>query len=187
MLGAIRHTFKYLDIDSFVLLYKSLIRPHLEYATVIWDPKTKRDKDMVERVQRRATKLVPSISHLPYSQRLRALGLPTLLFRRKRADIILLYKITHGLVTCRTSNHCNLCSRAMLTPSLATSTRGHSYKYQIQCSKGPRANFYPARVIPMWNKLSEQTVTSKSVNLFKSRLSAEWTTHKDLYEYEFSY
>ncbi|CAH1269255.1 Hypp4131 [Branchiostoma lanceolatum] len=209
-LGLIKHTFSHVDSVSFSLLYKSLVRPHLEYATAIWYPKTKRDRDMVERVQRRATKLVKSLANLPYSERLKELDLPmaTLHYRRQRADIIQLFKITHGFDKVRVNNHCNLCGRAMFTPSLATNTRGrenetvkvsqlffaarqdktrHQFKYQIQKATGPRAHFFPTRVTPAWNKLSQTTVNSKTVKEFKIRLGQEWGRHPDLYEYQFTY
>ena len=58
ILGCLRHTFKYLTSTIFLQLYKTMIRPHLEYASCIWFPKLKRDSDAIERFQRRVTKLV---------------------------------------------------------------------------------------------------------------------------------
>ena len=81
MLGYIRHTFKHIDTEAFLLLYKSLVRPHLEYASTVWSPHLKYLKDSIERVQRRATKLVPSIRHLTYTERLQKLDLETLEYR----------------------------------------------------------------------------------------------------------
>ena len=69
--GIIFRTFTYLDPEMFKNLYKSLVRPHLEYATVIWGPMYKKDKIAIENVQRRATKLVRSCKDLPYPERLR--------------------------------------------------------------------------------------------------------------------
>ena len=60
-------------------------------------PSLQKDRVAIENVQRRATKLVGSISHLPYSERLRALGLPSLEYRRERADVIKVYKIIHDI------------------------------------------------------------------------------------------
>ena len=64
ILGCLRHTFKYLISTIFLQLYKAMIRPHLEYASCIWFPKLKRDSDAIERLQRRATKLVPELRTL---------------------------------------------------------------------------------------------------------------------------
>ena len=81
-LGIIFRTFTYIDSVIFLNLYKSLVRPHLEYATQIWSPLYKKDKITIENVQRRATRLVKSVKHLPYPERLKKLGLPTLDYRR---------------------------------------------------------------------------------------------------------
>ena len=56
----------------------------------------KLDEDLVEKVQRKATKLVPSIRHLPYNERLQCLGLPSLKYRRLHGDMIMTYNILHG-------------------------------------------------------------------------------------------
>ena len=96
-LGIIFRTFTYLDTEMFMSLYKSLVRPHLEYATVIWFPLYKKDRITIENVQRRATKLVRACKNFSYPERLRKLGLPTLEYRRKRSDIIQVYKILNGI------------------------------------------------------------------------------------------
>ena len=96
-LGIIFRTFTYLDTEMFMSLYKSLVRPHLEYATVIWSPLYKKDRISIENVQRRATKLVRACKNLSYPERLRKLGLPTLEYRRQRADIIQVYKILNDI------------------------------------------------------------------------------------------
>ena len=85
VLGLIKRTFAYLDKNTFLCLYKSLIRSHLDYGETIWNPVLKRHIRMVENVQRRATRLLPELRHLSYSERLQELNLSTLLYRRKRA------------------------------------------------------------------------------------------------------
>ena len=172
--GLIRHTFKHLDKESFLYLYKSLVRPHLEYASVIWSPKMKKHQDSIEKVQRRATRLLPEISHLSYTDRLLTLGLPSLKYRRERTDshfynqlyyVIQLFKITHGFDTVSISSTCPICNNPMFKPSLDTQTRGHPYKFQVQHTSGPRRNFFSTRVLDNWNKLSTETVTSKYVQI----------------------
>ena len=73
-----------------------LVRPHLEYCSQIWSPHFK-DIILIERVQRRATKLVQGIEHLSYDERLQYVGLNRLENRRKRSDLIETYKITTGV------------------------------------------------------------------------------------------
>jgi hypothetical protein len=171
ILGYIRHTFKHLDKESFLLLYKALVRPHLEYGSCIWSPKHKYNIDAIERVQRRATKLLPHIRNLPYCERLKHLNLETLKYRRTRADLLETYRILNDQHKVNTDCHCNLCpSKSMLTASHYTSTRGHSKKLQIQVATGARENFFETRVAKIWNKLSEETVSSKNINIFKNNL-----------------
>ena len=78
-------------------LYKAIIRPHLEYASVVWSPSTITDQRRIEGVQRRATKLVSGVTEMSYPQRLQKLGIPSLQYRRLRADMLQVYKILHGI------------------------------------------------------------------------------------------
>ena len=119
-LGIIFRTFTYIDKDIFLNSFKSLVHPHLEYASTVWCPVFKKDRVAIENVQTRATKLVSSISHLPYSERLRALGLPSLEYRWERADVIQVYKILHDTD--------KVDKNKLFTLSEFTSTRGHSLK-----------------------------------------------------------
>ena len=78
VVGVVKRSFIYLCNGSFITLYKSLIRPHLEYANCIWSPMFKRQSISLENVQRRATKLVSLIAHLNYEERMKYLSLPSL-------------------------------------------------------------------------------------------------------------
>ena len=89
-LGLIRRHFKHLDTESFLILYKTYVRPHLEYCIQLWCPTLVKDIDCLEQIQRRATKLVQDLS---YSERLEKLRLTTLKTRRLRGDLIETYKI----------------------------------------------------------------------------------------------
>ena len=93
MFALLRRTFQYLDAESFVPLYKTLVRTHLEFASSVWQPYKIKHIDTIENVQRQATKQLPGLKELSYSERLKKLKLPTLGFRRVRGDMIKLYKI----------------------------------------------------------------------------------------------
>ena len=96
LLGLIKRTFKALDKESFLILYKSLIRSILDYGGSVYYPSTKKNIQLIENIQRCATRILPELRGLTYCERLERLKLPTLLYRRKRYDLIQLCKIVHG-------------------------------------------------------------------------------------------
>ena len=73
----------------FHTLYVTLVRPHLECASEIWNPHVIGDIHVLEKVQKHITKLVPDLRQLIYSDRLAALNLPSLLYRQRRMDMII--------------------------------------------------------------------------------------------------
>ena len=81
-LGIIKRNFEYVDREMFLTLYLTMVRPLLEYAVQSWSPYYQRDIDTLERVQRRATRLLPELSHLPYEERCRELNIQKLVDRR---------------------------------------------------------------------------------------------------------
>ena len=91
-LGKINRSFTYMDKSMFLNLYKTM-GPHLEYASPVWSPFLRKQQVAIENVQRRATRLLTNISHLSYKDRLIYLGLPSLEYRRKRADMLQVFKI----------------------------------------------------------------------------------------------
>ena len=95
--GLIRRSFLHINCKSFSKLFKTLIRPILEYRNIIWSPRFKKDIEAIERVQKRATKLVHNVRNMSYSDRLKALKLPSLTYRRFRADMIQVYELMHNL------------------------------------------------------------------------------------------
>ena len=93
LVNIIRRSFMYLDKESFLCLYKSIVRPHLEYANQVWAPRLQRQIDSEENVHRTATKLIPGFDNLEYKERLKKLKLPTLTYRRLKDDLIEIFKI----------------------------------------------------------------------------------------------
>ena len=79
---------------------KALIRPVLDYGHCVWNTKLDKnlgDKRKIEQVQRRATKLIPSIHNLTYTERLKKLKMHSLLYRRRRGDMIQVFKILNKI------------------------------------------------------------------------------------------
>jgi len=84
ILGLIKRHFKNIDLNGFLLLYKSLVRSHLEYAQTVWSTYKVKLIEEIEKVQKRATKMLPGQRNLSYTERLQKLQLPTLIYRRAR-------------------------------------------------------------------------------------------------------
>ncbi|XP_076441119.1 uncharacterized protein LOC143280368 [Babylonia areolata] len=96
-LGIFRGTFDHLTPKTFVSLYKSLVRPALEYSHSVWQPRHRTLCTDLEDVQRQATRLIGSLKELPYPEHLASLKLPSLKHRRKRGDMIDVYKYVHRI------------------------------------------------------------------------------------------
>lgn len=166
IVGLIKRSFTYLDNSTFLTLYKSLIRSHVDYGNSVWFPVLKKDIKIIENTQRRATRILPELQHLCYENRLRALNLPTLLYRRKRGDLIQVFKILNGI---------DDISPDKFFLMSETTTRGHSKKlYKLRSRKSVRYNSFAVRVIDNWNSLPEEIISSKTVLQFKSRLDDYW-------------
>ena len=95
ILGLIRRGFDDPCPSVFQTLYTTFVRPHLEYAQSVWQPRLRRSINLIEGVQRRATKLIKPILNLTYSERLKRLNLPSLEFRRLFCDMVQIYKHIH--------------------------------------------------------------------------------------------
>ena len=173
ILGLIRRTFSYFDCQLVKQLFVSLVRPHLEYGNVVWNPYLRKDIEMIERVQHRATRLVPGFAKLPYEERLRRLELTSLEDRRLRGDVIEAFKYMHKIY--------NVDESEMLPRHTQEGmmTRGHSLKLlKRSCNSQVRANFFGLRVVNKWNLLPENVVASSSVNCFKGRYD-RWLIAED--------
>ena len=176
ILGVIKRNFRGLTHEAFILLYKSMVRSHLEYGVQIWNPHHKEQIKKLENVQRRATKLIPKLKKLTYKDRLIKLGLPTLRFRRVRGDLIEIFKIITGIYDKSTS--------VELRFSTSTTTRGNRFKLATQCVKYDlRKYFFINRVTPIWNSLPDEVVTAPSVNSFKKRLDKFMSSQDMLYDW----
>ena len=177
VVGITRRSFDYMDIPTFKIIYKAMIRPLLEYANCIWSPLLKGDIDKLEKVQRRATKIVPTLRNLPYSERLAKLNLPTLAFRRLRGDLIQVYRIMHGFTDIQPSILFDMEPRV-------SSLRGHNLKIQkTRCKERIRQNSFTQRIVNVWNKLPGHAVNVKTTNSFKNAVDTFLERYINKYDY----
>ena len=72
--GLIRRNIVYKEKELIIPLYKTIVRPHLEYCIQAWRPYRKKDIDILERVQRRATKVIKKFRNISYEMRLKECG-----------------------------------------------------------------------------------------------------------------
>lgn len=164
ILGRIRKTFRYFDINLFKKLYPTFVRPHLEFASSVWNTLSCKEKKKVEGVQRRATGMVTELKGLEYEERLKILGYTNLEVRRKRGDLIQIYKIAKGL------------DEVDLGINIGKTKTGRSHTHQISkedCKKcNLRGGFLPNRTATTWNLLPPSIVEAETVNGFKAKLDA---------------
>ena len=121
ILGLIRRNILHKSKDVILRLYKSLVRPHLEYCIQVWSPYLRKDVILLEKVQKRATKMISELRDLSYEQRLHKLGLISLEKRRIRGDLIQAFKIVKGIDKVKVNK--------FFTLSVASNTRGHKFKF----------------------------------------------------------
>ena len=176
MAGLLWRTFEYIDEEMFMILYKTMVRSHLEYAAPVWSPHTWKLAEELEKVQRRATKRIPSLANLEYEERLRQLKLPTLVYRRLRGDMINVYKYLNKIYDTET---------CLLPQEKNDRTRGHQKKLRKQhTNTNPRHFFFTQRVAEWWNKLPQEVVSAPSVNTFKNRLDRHFDSHPMKHDYK---
>ena len=144
------------------LCYKTLVRPILEYASVIWDPFTEDNILKLEMVQRRAARMVFSDyrSTSSVTPMLKQLQWPTLQKCRAQAKVYMMYRIVYSLVDIPSSH---------LTPTL--SVRGHNMKFLIPYARTftYQRSFFPD-TIRMWNSLPQIVVSCSTQGSFREEV-----------------
>ena len=148
-----------------VPLFKTLIRPILEYGNVVWNNKSRKHANSIEKVQRSFTKYITEVKDMDYNDRLKYLNLPSLEFRRLRGDLIEIFKITNKIYDSKTTD------KLFNFSSNQQGLRQHNFKiFKSHTNKKLFKNFFTNRSINIWNKLPEHVVNVKTTNSFKNTI-----------------
>lgn len=161
ILGVLRNAFVSRDLEIWRRLYSTYIRPHLEFAVQAWCPNSKGDIQVIERVQRRATKIPHCLKNMRYEDRCEQMGIVKLTERRMRGDLIQMFKLSRGLDAVSWVSE--------QKTSIARTGRRSQLRREI-VKNNQRHNFFTNRVANPWNALPNVLVESASVNEFKNKL-----------------
>ena len=146
-----------------VKLFNTYVRSSLEYACQVWNPHLLCNIDLIESAQRKFTKRLPGLYNLTYPERLERLGIKSLELRRLHQDLILTYKILHGMVRV---------NRNKFFTMKAVRTRGNQLsiykrKFRLDTTKF----FFSNRVVNVWNFLPNHIVKAPNLREFKSQIT----------------
>ena len=174
-LGLITRCFHYRTKSVLVPLYKTFVRPKLEYAVAVWSPWLKRDEEVMEKVQQRFVRLLSDVRGDSYEAKLKSAGLTTLSERRTRGDMIETFKTMRGINRVNRDDWFRVQVEEEHRPTRSNMVVvGEQLERRQEVIIGQRArlevrrNFFTVRVEKEWNALPETVKMQRSVNGFKN-------------------
>ena len=171
VLGQLARAVTYRDKQTFLKLYTVYVRPHLEYAVASWCPWSKGDKEILEKVQRRAVNMVSNFKSKDYEKKLAEAGMISLEQRRERGDLIVMYRIMTGKDDVpHTTWFQKMADRDSNGVNTRTATGALNVLPPGQSKTEVRKFFFSQRVVEKWNKLPDSVKQAETVNTFKNRL-----------------
>ena len=175
-LGLILRSFHYRTKQSLVPLFKTLVRPKLEFAVSAWNPWYEKDVGCLEKIQRRLIRSLSNVRGTTYEEKLKDAGLTTLAERRKRGDLIEAYKTLTGKnnvdrtkwfrIAPDDAPHPN--TRSITNVEEGSAVKRPSILVRERARTELRNNAFRLRVGRTWNELPDHVRTASSTDSFKN-------------------
>ena len=166
VLGLIKRAFQTRDQVTMINAYKTYVQPHLDFCIQVWAPGNKAWQDKLEKVQKRALRLIPSLNGLDYQEKLKVSGLLTLSDRRKMFDLVEVYKrAKKGQVCYQTSSKTtrSVEHKLLVVP-----------KFRLDIKK----NSFCVRATQEWNKIPKQIRESETLSIFKKNIKTYLSSYQ---------
>jgi len=164
VLSQITRAFHYRDRHVFKKLYVQYVRPHLEFAAVAWSPWLEADKAALEKIQKRAVKMVSGLKGTTYEEKLKELGLTSLEERRHQIDMTQTFKIMHGIDKVQSSTWFEQVDTSVRTTRSAADPLNLK---QQTVRLDLRRNFFSVRAVEGWNMVPRDIKNARTVQIFK--------------------
>ena len=162
-LGIIAHIFKNKNSDAMIPLFKTFVRPILEYNSIIWSPYTKKYVNKIEKIQIKFCKLVSDFRDLSYQHKLKKAKLLSLRARRIQHQLITMFKMKNNLV--------DLCFEDFFQKNNYNKTRGNAFKLIIPKSKSKaHQGFFTNACVKHWNRLKSSEINVRTCRMFKKKI-----------------